>query len=96
MKRCYQCGKELEVGIRIGRTETCPYCRSDLHCCAACRFFDPRRSKQCREPGAELVREKTKANHCDFFSPAEAPAAKDSMNENVRRELDALFKRSSE
>ncbi len=92
MKQCAHCGKGIEVGARTGRTETCPFCRADLHCCRNCRFYDPRLSKQCQEPGAELVREKTKANHCDFFTFAESSDAKESMNENTRRELDALFK----
>jgi len=94
MKTCHTCGKELQLKGRIGRTEECPFCRADLHCCRNCSFFDPTRSKQCREPAAELVREKAKANYCDYFSFAErASPGKDSASEKARTELDALFKR---
>ncbi len=94
MKTCYNCGKELPVKGRIGRNEECPFCRADLHCCRNCAFFDPTRSKQCREPAAELVREKAKANYCDYFSYIERSSpVKDSAGEKARTQLDALFKR---
>jgi hypothetical protein len=94
MKTCHNCGKELQVNGRISRTEECPFCRAYLYCCRNCSFFDPTRSKQCREPAAELVSVKTKANYCDYFSFAErSSSVKDCESEKARTELDALFKR---
>jgi hypothetical protein len=94
MRACYNCHKELQASGRIGRTEECPYCRADLHCCRNCSFFDPAKSKQCREPAAELVREKTKANYCDFFSFADGRSgAPDRADEKSRQELESLFKK---
>ncbi len=94
MKTCHHCGKELQVQGKIGRTEECAFCKADLHCCRNCSFLDPSRSKQCREPAADLVREKAKANFCDFFSFREGPSTlQDRSNEKARQELDALFNR---
>lgn len=51
-------------------------------------------SKQCREPVAEIVKEKNKANYCDFFRFAESAAETGGSSvEKSRKELDDLFKR---
>jgi len=75
-----------------GRRDVCPSCGSDLHCCLNCRFYDARAAKQCREPAAELVREKAKANFCDFFAFAEKSGVKSDAKE-ARRALDDLFRK---
>ncbi len=58
-----------------------------------CQFFDPGVSQSCREPIAEEVKEKKRANFCgyfelkpDAFRPQETAAAR-----AARSELDALF-----
>jgi hypothetical protein len=95
MKVCHACKKELTLGREIGRRDECTFCHADLHCCLNCRFFDQSAPKQCREPIAELVREKDKANYCGLFLFAETEAgarSKDSP-ETARRALDDLFKK---
>jgi hypothetical protein len=95
MKACHACKKELALGREIGRRDECPYCHADLRCCLNCRFFDRTAPKQCREPIAELVREKDRANHCDLFLFAEAAVGSRTGGdpENTRKALDDLFKK---
>lgn len=95
MKVCYRCGKELALGRETGRRDECPFCRADLHCCRNCRFYDAAAPKQCREPAAELVRDKEKANFCDFFQFGGGRSEADSPAERTRARAaaDDLFKR---
>lgn len=67
MKLCHRCGGELKLLSELQRTDSCPYCHSDLKCCFNCRFFDPALNNQCREPQAEWCPDKEKANFCEFF-----------------------------
>ena len=87
--------RELSLGRVIGRRDECPFCRADLHCCLNCRFYDPAVSKQCREPSAELVRDKNHANYCDYFVFGESSTAGTQSGEvkNSRKAFDDLFKK---
>jgi hypothetical protein len=95
MRSCHSCKKELSLGREIGRRDECPFCGADLHCCLNCKFYDPHAPKQCREPQAELVRVKDKANFCDFFVFAEGRAGADSGAgaDKTRKALDDLFRK---
>jgi len=96
MLTCHACKKELSIDRHVGRKESCPSCGADLHCCRNCSFFDSYASKQCREPVAELVNGKSKANYCDFFVFANSRATDDSGDaavKNARKALDSLFKK---
>ena len=95
MKVCHACNRELALGREIGWRDECPFCNADLRCCLNCRFHDRSAPKQCREPIAELVKEKDRANYCDHFlfkeSTAGAPV-KDGET-SIRKALDDLFKK---
>lgn len=95
MKACHACRKELSLGREVGRTDECPHCRADLRCCLNCKFYDRSAPKQCREPIAELVREKDKANYCDLFVFSETGTAGSPVpdTEITRKALDDLFKK---
>jgi hypothetical protein len=95
VKTCHSCNKELPIGRSVGRRDTCPFCGADLHCCLNCRFFDPSVSKQCCEPAAALVKEKTKANFCDYFVFADSQRSvkPNTDTKQARSALDALFKK---
>ncbi len=91
---CYRCGESLAaLSLPLSRRDQCPACSADLHVCKMCTHFDARITRQCREDGAEDVKEKERPNFCDWFVPSdqafdpgqktEAEAAKDA--------LDALF-----
>lgn len=101
MRVCHHCNRELNVEAVVERTAGCPYCHSDLKCCLNCTFFDPGRNNQCREPQAEWVSEKSKANFCEFFSFGETSAigrpgggSEKSDKDRARSAFDSLFKKS--
>jgi hypothetical protein len=57
-----------------------------------CRHYDVSKAKQCREPVAEPVQDKTRANFCDWFQPRGGPVpAQVAGTGGGRAELDALF-----
>jgi len=96
MKYCHACRKELPVEFKkTSRRDVCPFCRVDLHCCRACAFYDQSAPRQCREPVAQMVKEKDKANFCDYFSYAVGPASgnQPAQTEQARKALDDLFKK---
>jgi hypothetical protein len=73
---CRACGAEVGVLERIGRRDGCPSCGVDLHSCRQCRFYDVAAYNACREPQAERVVDKERANFCDWFATAEPAAAR--------------------
>ena len=67
---CWKCGAGLdEVPQPLSRYAECLACRAELHVCRMCRFYDIRVAQACREPMAEEVKDKTRANFCEFFEP---------------------------
>jgi hypothetical protein len=93
MKTCHACHKELSEDLKAGRKDECPSCGADLRCCLNCEFYDRAVAKQCRETITELVREKEKANFCDYFVFAKNRiAAADAASAQARKALDDLFK----
>jgi ribosome-binding protein aMBF1 (putative translation factor) len=92
---CWKCGASLAVvRLPLRRLEQCPSCQAELHVCRMCVDYDTSVAKHCREPTAEEVREKDRANFCDFFKPR--PGAYTAPNTaevaQVRAELEKLFK----
>ena len=86
---CHHCGREVLLLGKIARTDECPHCRRDLHCCRNCRFFDPGKSRQCTETQAEYVREKDRANFCDLFQPNRDVPLNDRGHRPTKRPDDA-------
>lgn len=76
----------------LGRRAECPVCHAELHVCRMCRHYDVAKAKECREPVAEPVREKTRANFCDWFQlAADASPAQPVGDAGGRAALEALF-----
>ena len=70
---CYRCGASLaSLSLPLSRQDECPECHNYLHVCKMCIYFDARVPRQCREDGAEEVRDKDRLNFCDWFKPSEA------------------------
>jgi hypothetical protein len=90
---CWKCGASLEdLSLPLRRLDECRACGAALHACRLCEFFDPAVAKSCREPVAEEVRDKTRANFCDYFRPrAQAWTGEGRGQEQARSELEALF-----
>ena len=67
---CWKCGASLKaLTLPLRRLEQCPECEAELHVCRMCESFNPRLHSDCDEPMAEDVREKERANFCDYFKP---------------------------
>jgi hypothetical protein len=92
--KCYRCGASLaEVSLPFSRLEECPECENYLHVCRMCLFFDTAVPKQCREDDAEEVREKERANFCEWFKPNESAfdASFTEADTKAKDQLAALF-----
>jgi hypothetical protein len=66
MKTCFKCKAPVTEEKVMFRHE-CASCGWDLHVCLNCEFYDEGKSNKCREPQAEYVRERDRANYCDYF-----------------------------
>jgi len=65
---CWKCGEmQEEILLPLSRTELCQHCNTDLHVCRMCRFYDTSVSNACREPVADFVSDKTRANFCGYI-----------------------------
>jgi hypothetical protein len=90
---CWKCASALtEIFLPLARLTECPSCHAQLHVCRMCVFFDPAAAQQCREPVADAVADKQRANFCGYFQLATQPLSSASGQADVsRRQLDALF-----
>lgn len=90
---CWKCGGPLQdLLLPLARHEECPHCRAQLHVCRMCVYFDTAAPQQCREPVAENVTDKQRANFCGYFqiNPHAYTGLSDHTTDS-RRQLDALF-----
>ena len=89
--KCFSCGTEITLPHVPGRRDECPKCRADLHACRNCKNYDGNSYNECKEPVAEVVREKDRANFCDFFQVGgNGPIDK---AKDLRAAAEALFKK---
>lgn len=93
MPICVFCRGEVEVRGPLGRRETCPHCRRDLHCCLQCGSFEENAYHQCREPNSELIEDKETANYCDFFRFGRELKDESTEKATVKSKLERLFKK---
>lgn len=93
MPLCVFCHKEIVLTGKPGRTEECPHCRRDLHCCLQCQFYDPKSHHECRESQAEFVADKDRANFCDYFVFDPQTKVKSATKETMKSKADAWFKK---
>jgi hypothetical protein len=91
---CHNCGQELRFADFPGRRDECEKCGADVHACKNCRHYDRAAYNECREPQAEVTREKDRANFCDFFSPRGVGAATAAdPKKDLLAAAEALFKK---
>ncbi|MCI5066383.1 hypothetical protein MRY87_11725 [bacterium] len=94
---CVHCQSTLPFKTHeaIPRRESCSNCGNDLHCCLQCDHYEPEAYNSCREPQAERVTDKERANFCDYFrlSSGSDEAKKEgrSAAQEARKKLDELF-----
>lgn len=95
--RCFACNAELPLAAaeRVGFRDTCPGCRADVHVCRNCAHHDPSAYNECREPNAERVGDRERANRCDYFTAGTGGGgALGRAQAKARSELENLFKKS--
>ena len=90
MPCCYRCRSELSFEGRVLREATCPSCHSDVHVCVNCRFYDRSAHNQCRDAAAEFVRDKERANFCEFFELGGRPGGAEKAP-SAKAAFDSLF-----
>ena len=90
---CWKCGASLaDVLVPFSRLSKCKACNVDLHVCRMCKYFDPTVSDSCREPIAEKVNDKKRANFCGYFQPRENAKEKDKdLAISSEATLESLF-----
>ena len=93
MKICHKCQKEIADDFFVGRQAQCPSCRSDLHCCLNCSFYEAGAYNDCRETQAERVLDKARSNFCDFFRFKESGKSSGAAGSNIKDKLESLFKK---
>ena len=90
---CFKCNAALSTES-VGRRDTCSSCNSDVRVCKNCTFYDLKAYNECREPQAERVLEKERANFCGYFKPRSgANLQSGASKEDVLKSLDDLFKK---
>lgn len=93
---CFSCGQENTLPGIVGLREECSRCGSDLHVCKTCLHYDPKVYNECKEPQAEVVREKERSNFCDYYTPAANVGVSGKDKDALRAAAEALFKKKSE
>ncbi len=91
---CWQCGVSLaHLSLPLSRFDECRSCRAALHACRLCEFYATTVAKHCREPIAEEVKDKERANFCDYFIPRPGAWSDRATTESdkARAVLDAMF-----
>ncbi|AKH21125.1 hypothetical protein [Sedimenticola thiotaurini] len=89
--KCWQCGTELSK-YDYGRETLCLKCGKPTRACRNCRWYDPAFTNQCREPQADKVLDKTRANYCDYFEATADPRSESDSGADYRQAAEALFK----
>lgn len=90
---CWSCGHVL-AAADYARESRCPGCQKATHACRNCLYYQPGINNDCREPVADHVVDKERANFCDYFEPnpsAHAGGDKPSAEE-LRSTAEDLFK----
>ena len=90
---CRACGRVNEVVLPVRRKDECEGCGAELRSCVNCVSYEPSRANDCREPLVEPVREKDRANMCEFYRPAPGPAPKTASRDELRAAAEALFRK---
>ncbi len=89
---CHACGHIARFRDVVPRSAECDKCLADLRCCRGCVHFEERAAHQCREPMAERISVKDRANFCVYFSPGQGGSGSATRaKDDARAKLDALF-----
>lgn len=87
---CWRCGQALGEND-FSRQSNCPDCGAATHVCRNCRHFSRSAPNQCREPVADPVSDKQRANFCGYFEAVQQSARQEDDQESLRQAADDLF-----
>ena len=90
--QCFSCKKIILPALPIGRRDECEHCGADLHACLHCKFHDTGSYNECKESSATVVKEKERANFCDYFVWQSKSYDKD-QSESLLQAAESLFKK---
>jgi len=89
---CFKCGNEIDFDrIKMQRTDMCPHCGQDMHCCRNCEYWDPQSHNQCREHIAEYIADRERVNYCTHFLYRNGTFERPDLDAAKKR-LSTLFK----
>ena len=93
MSVCYYCGAGFPDNFEVYKTTECPSCGRDAKVCKNCSFYSPGSKWDCRETVPEDVRDKERANFCDYFrlGGAGSGGKMKKKAEDARSAFDSLF-----
>ena len=83
MKICFKCRTPV-TAESISFRDECLQCRTDLHVCLNCIFYDEGKANRCREPQADYVKERDRANYCEYFRFRDKGEKKSGKEEAAR------------
>ncbi len=92
--KCWHCGRPLSKAD-YGREADCPGCHKSTRACRNCRLYSPGLANDCAEPLAEAIVDKTRANFCEHFDPADSPVEANQARQDaatLRQAAEDLFK----
>src|SRR5690349_16107192 len=91
---CWKCGASLaDLSLPLRRLDECRQCHAELHVCKLCEWYSIAVAKHCREPIAEEVKDKERANFCDYFKPKQGAYSAAGLDAaaKAQAELKSLF-----
>ena len=89
---CWKCGAVAEnIPLPLPRAEMCQDCRADLHVCGQCEFYDTSKASACREPVADHVGDKTRANFCGYLTIKTGITQETGLKRSEEQALEDLF-----
>lgn len=90
---CWNCHQSLTF-LDYGRGDTCKKCGRDTRTCKGCIFYDKNSNNECREPQADRVVEKERANFCDYFKPSSQTGGSSvPSRDEMKAAAEALFRK---
>ena len=92
--KCSNCGYVEDFSNNIGFRDECSKCKSSLHICKNCAFYDKSSYNECKETQADRVLDKEKANYCDYFKASSntTDSSSNVSKDEIYKNLDSLFK----
>lgn len=95
MGACPHCGHKVPFmeSLPPGRADRCNSCGHDLRCCLACKHYDKTAYNECREPTAERMVNKEKANFCEWYKFGPGASASGPTKDDLLAKARDLFKK---